>query len=81
MRRQAPKGETLALLGHKHHPLSKTLALLGLLQPATRAKEAQHAATCSRNRPTSPGGVLIHQGQRPICKGLIPIGQVSAKTS
>jgi hypothetical protein len=43
MRRQAPKGETLALLGHNHHPLSKTLPLLGLLQPATRAKEAQHA--------------------------------------
>ena len=40
MRRQAPKGETLDLLGHNHHPLSKMLPLSGLLQPATRAKEA-----------------------------------------
>jgi hypothetical protein len=74
MRRQAPKGETLALLGHNHHPLSKTLPLLGLLQPATRAREAQHAATCSRNRPYYTGWRPDHQGQRPICKGLIPIG-------
>jgi hypothetical protein len=53
MRRQAPKGETLALLGHNNHPMSKTLPLLGLQQPVTRAKEAQHAATCSRKRPTA----------------------------
>ena len=74
MGRQAPKGETLALLGHNHHPLSKALPLLGLLQRATRAKEAQHAATCSRNRPSYPRWRPDHQGQRPIYKGLIPTG-------
>jgi hypothetical protein len=78
-RRQAPIGETLALSGHNHHPVSQTLAPLGLLQPAMCAKQAQHTATCSRNRPACPGWRPIHQGQRPICKGLIPIGQISAK--
>jgi hypothetical protein len=34
------------------------LAPLGLLQPAEWAKQAQHAATCSRKCPTSTGGVL-----------------------
>jgi hypothetical protein len=80
-RRQAPIGETLALLGQNHHPVSQTLAPLGLLQPAMRAREAQHTAICSRKRPTSPGWRPIHLGQRPICKGLIPMGQISAKTS
>ena len=69
MRRQAPKGETLALLGHKHHPVSKMLPLLGLLQPATRAKEAQHAATCSINRPSYPGGILIIKVNVPSARG------------
>jgi hypothetical protein len=78
-RRQAPLGETLALSGHNHHPATQTLAPLGLLQPAKCAKQAQHAALCSRKRPASPGWRPIHLGQRPICKGLIPIGQVSAK--
>jgi hypothetical protein len=72
MRRQAPKGETLALLGHNHHPVSKTLPLPGLLQPATRAQEAQHAATCSRKRPTSHGDVLSIKVHVPSAKGLIP---------
>jgi hypothetical protein len=80
-RRQAPIGETLALSGHNHHPASQTLAPLGLLQPAMCAKQAQHTAICSRKRPASPGWRPIHQGHRPICKGLIPIGQISAKTS
>ena len=74
MRHQAPKGETLALLGHNHHPMRKTLPLLGLLQPAKCAKQAQHAALYSRKHPSSPGWRPIHLGQRPICKGLIPIG-------
>ena len=37
-RRQAPLREMLALFGEYHHLGSKTLALLGLLQAATRAK-------------------------------------------
>jgi hypothetical protein len=78
-RRQAPIGETLALLGHNQHPVSQTLAPLGLLQPAMCAKQTQHTATCSRNRPACPGWRPIHLGQRPICKGLIPIGQIYAK--
>jgi hypothetical protein len=78
-RRQAPIGETLALSGHDQHPRSKTLAPLGLLQPVTRAKQAQHAATCSRHRPACPGWRPDHQDHRPICKGLIPMGQNSAK--
>ena len=81
MRRQAPKGETLALLGLNHHPATQTLALLGLQQPAKCAKQAQHAALCSKKCPASPGWRPIQLGQRLICKGLIPIGQVSAKTS
>jgi len=72
MRRQAPKGETLALLGHKHHPVSKTLPLLGLLQPTTRAKEAQHAATCSRNVQAALGGVLIIKVNVPTAGGWSP---------
>jgi hypothetical protein len=36
--------ETLAPSGHNHHPTSKTLAPLGLLQPAMCAKQAQHTA-------------------------------------
>jgi len=71
---QAPKGETLALLGQNHHPVSQTLAPLGLLQPAMCAQKAQHTAIYSRKRPASPGWHPIHQGPRPICKGLIPIG-------
>jgi hypothetical protein len=54
-RRQAPIGETLALSGHNQHPVSQTLAPLGLLQPAMCARQAQHTAICSRKRPTSPG--------------------------
>jgi hypothetical protein len=50
--------ETLALSGHNHHPRSKTLAPLGLLQPAMCAKQAQHTAICSRKRPATLGGVL-----------------------
>jgi hypothetical protein len=73
-RRQAPIGETLALLGHNHHPVQPDVGPLGLLQPAKCAKQAQHAALCSRKRPASPGWRPIHLGQRPICKGLIPIG-------
>jgi hypothetical protein len=69
MRRQAPLGETLALLGHNHHPLSKALPLLGLLQPATRAQEAQHATTCFRNRPTGLGDVLIIKANVPSARG------------
>jgi hypothetical protein len=72
-RRQAPIGETLALSGHNHHPVSQTLAPLGLLQPAHVCQKAQHTAICSRRRPTSPGWRPIHLGQRPICKGLIPM--------
>ena len=80
-RRQAPIGETLALSGHNHHPTSQTLAPLGLLQPTMCEKQAQHTAIYSRKHPTSPGWRPIHQGHRPICKVLIPIGQISAKTS
>jgi hypothetical protein len=80
-RRQAPIGETLALSGQNQHPVSQTLAPLGLLQPAMCAQKAQHTAIYSRERPTSPGWRPIHLGQRPICKGLIPMGQISAKTS
>ena len=71
--------ETLALLGQNHHPVSQTLAPLGLLQPSMCAQKAQHTAICSKRRPTSPGWRPIHLGQRPICKGLIPMGQISAK--
>jgi hypothetical protein len=80
-RRQAPIGETLALSGHNQHPVSQTLAPLGLLQPTKCAQKAQHTAICPRKRLASPRWRPIHQGHRPICKGLIPIGQVSAKTS
>jgi hypothetical protein len=45
----------LALLGQNHHPATQTLAPLGLLQPAESAKQAHHAALCSKKRPTSPG--------------------------
>jgi hypothetical protein len=81
MRRQAPKGETLALLGQYHHPISQTLAPWGLLQPAMCAQKAQHTAICSRKRPTSTGDVLSIKIHVPSAKGLTPIGQVSAKTS
>ena len=37
-RGQAPLRETLAPFGQDQHPIGKTLALLGLLQAATRAK-------------------------------------------
>jgi hypothetical protein len=78
-RRQGPIGETLALSGQNHHPTNQTLAPLGLLQPAMCAKQAQHTATCSRNRPAYPGWRPDHQDHRPICKGLIPMGQISTK--
>jgi hypothetical protein len=55
------------------------LAPLGLLQPVTCAKQAQHAATCSSHHPAYPGWRPDHQDHRPICKGLIPMGQNSAK--
>ena len=74
MRRQAPKGETLALLGQYHHPISQTLASWGLLQPAMCAQKAQHTAICSRKRPTSHGDVLSIKIHVPYAKGLIPIG-------
>jgi hypothetical protein len=45
METSAPIRETLALSGQNHHPVSQTLAPLGPLQPATRAKQAQHTAT------------------------------------
>jgi hypothetical protein len=45
------------------------LAPLGILQPVTRAKQAQHAATCSRNRPACPGGVLITKTIVPSARG------------
>ena len=80
-RRQAPIGKTLALSGHNDHPVSQTLAPLGLLQPAMCAQQAQHTAICSRKRPASPRWRPIHQDHRPICKGLIPMGQIFAKTS
>jgi hypothetical protein len=57
--------ETLALSGHNHHPASKTLAPLGLLQPAMCAKQARHTAICSRQRPACPGW-------RPIIKAIVP---------
>jgi hypothetical protein len=62
----------LALSGNNHHPAIQTLAPLGLLQPAKCAKQAQHAALCSRKRPASPGWRPIHLGQCPICKGHDP---------
>ena len=77
-RRQAPIGGMLALLGHDQHPRSKTLAPLGLLQPM-RARQAQHTGIYSKKRPTSPGWRPDHQDHRPICKGLIPMAQISAK--
>ena len=64
--------ETLALLGHNHHPMSKTLPLLGLLQPAKCAKKAQHAALCSRKCPASPGWRPIQLGQRLNLQGADP---------
>jgi hypothetical protein len=79
MRRQAPKGETLALLGHNHHPNELRRCPPGA--PAT-------CHTCQRSPSTLPHAPEIvqlpwwrpvHQGQRPSAKGLIPIGQVSAK--
>jgi hypothetical protein len=71
-RRQAPIGETLALSGHNHHPVSQTLAPLGLLQPAMCAKQAQHTATCSRNRPACPGWRPDHQGPSSHLQGADP---------
>jgi hypothetical protein len=71
MRRQAPKGETLALLGHNHHPMSKTLPLLGLLQPATRAQKPStlpHAPEIVQ----LPWWRPVIKVQRPICKGADP---------
>jgi hypothetical protein len=53
METSGPYRETLALFGHNHHPRSRRWPLLGLLQPATRAKQAQHTATCSRKRPAA----------------------------
>ncbi len=73
-RRQAPLGETLTPLGKNHHPVSQTLAPLGLPQPPMCAQKAQHTAIYSRKRPANPWWCPIHQGPRPICKGLIPIG-------
>jgi hypothetical protein len=56
-RRQAPIGETLALSGHNDHPVSQTLAPLGLLQPAMCANPAQH---------TNPSRSMSHlQGADP----------------
>jgi hypothetical protein len=55
----------LALSGHHQHPEGRTLAPLGLLQPATRAKQAEHTATCSRNRPACPGWRPVHQSHPP----------------
>ena len=74
MRRQAPKGDTLALLGHNHHPLSKTLPLLGLLQPAKRALRSPARYHMLQKSSKLPWWRPDHQSQRPICKGLIPIG-------
>jgi hypothetical protein len=81
METSAPYRGDVGPLGQNHHPVSQTLTPLGLLQPAMRAREAQHTAICSRKRPTSPGWRPIRLGQRPICKGMIPMGQISGKTS
>jgi hypothetical protein len=62
--------ETLAPSGHNHHPTSKTLAALGLLHPATCAKQAQHTAICSRKRPACPGWRPIHQDCYPRYLGI-----------
>ena len=73
-RRQAPLRETLAPLGHNNHLMSKTLPLLGLLQPATRAKETPTRCHMLQKSSKLPGWRPDQPSQRPICKGLIPIG-------
>jgi hypothetical protein len=61
----------LALSGHHQHPEGKTLAPLGLLQPATCARQAQHTAICSRKRPACPGWRPVHQSHLHL-QGSIP---------
>jgi hypothetical protein len=72
-RRQAPLGETLALLGHKPSSNKPDVGSLGA--PATCyvcQRRPNTLPSCSRKRPTNHGGVLIHQDLRPICKGADP---------
>jgi hypothetical protein len=69
----------LALFGQAQHPDNHTLAPLGLLQAATRAKRPQHPATRSRQRPALSGGVLSIKGKRSICSGYFPLGRALPK--
>jgi hypothetical protein len=63
----------LALLGHNNYPMSKTLPFLGLQQPVTRAKQAQHGCHVPQKSSILPWWRPDQLSQRPICKGLIPI--------
>jgi hypothetical protein len=54
--------------------MSKTLPFLGLQQPVTRAKQAQHGCHVPQKSSILPWWRPDQLSQRPICKGLIPIG-------